>query len=220
MRHHQTTSYNVDDIEIHSGRQACGYNADKMAWSLEEERAGEEQKGGEKLNRAEAQRAAAIPRLLLLQKALRVDHILFHAAPRLHLINQGGVADLLDADGVVIPVAFAAALILQEVGAIHASIHELLVGLCPWRGLVDVITAIVPLISGLAAIMAVHVVVVVVFLRGAAEAKMGPRETSQSISNGHPSYSPHAGCHHGFFGKTWRFGLVSHGLYRMRERGP
>lgn len=49
---------------------------------------------------------------------------------------------------------------------------------------------------------------------------MGPWETSQSIANSHSSYSTHAGCHHGFFGKTWRFGLVSHGLYRMRERGP
>lgn len=135
--------------------------------SLEKERAGEEQKGGEKLNRAQAQRAAAIPwllLLLLLQKTLRVDHILFNAAPGLHLINQGGVTDLLDADGVVIPVSFAAALIFQKVGTIHASIHELLIGLCSRRGLVDVITAIVPLISGLGAIMAVHVIVVVVFL--------------------------------------------------------
>lgn len=137
-----------------------------LDWSLEKERAGEEQKGGEKLNHAEAQRAAAIPwlLLLLLQKTLRVDHILFNAAPGLHLINQGGVTDLLDADGVVIPVCFAAALIFQKVGTIHASIHELLIGLCSWRGLVDVITAIVPLISGLGAIMAVHVIVVVVFL--------------------------------------------------------
>lgn len=204
-----------------SRRQACGYNGDNTpACSLQEERAGEKQKGGQKLNHAKAQSAAAIQRplpllllLLLLQKALGVDHVLFHAAPGLHLVNQGGVPDLLDAHRVGIIVGFAAALVFQKVGAIHASIHELLIRLRSWGGLVDVITAVVSFVGGLGAIAAVHVVVVVLFLRGAAEAKMRPRETSQSIANGHSSYSTHAGCHHGLFGKAWRFRLVSHGLY-------
>lgn len=200
-----------------SRRQACGYNGDKTpACSLQKERAGEKQKGGQKLNRAEAQSAAAIHRpllLLLLQKALGVDHVLFHAAPGLHLVNEGGVPDLLDAHRVVILVGFAAALVFQKVGAIHASIHELLVRLCSWGGLVDVITAVVSFVGGLGAIATVHVVVVVLFLRRVVELKRRPRETSQSVANSHSSYSTHAGCHHGLFGKAWRFRLVSHGLY-------
>lgn len=179
--------------------------------SLEKERAGEKQKGGEKLDGAKAQRAAAVPRLLL-QELLGVVHVLLHAAPGLHLVDQGRVADLLDAHGVLVRVGFAA-LVFQEIRPIHASIHEVLVGLRPRRGLVDVVAAVVFFVGGLGAVTVVHVVVVVVFLRGAAEAKMWPRETPKSISHGHSSYSTHAGCHHGFFGKAWRFGLVSHGLY-------
>lgn len=179
--------------------------------SLEKERAGEKQKGGEKLDGAEAQRAAAIPRLLL-QELLGVGHVLLHAAPGLHLVDEGRVSDLLDAHGVVVLVGLAA-LVFQEIRPIHASIHEFLVGLCPRRRVVDVIAAVVFFVGGLGAVTVVHVVVVVVFLRGAAEAKMWPRETPKSISDGHSSYSTHAGCHHGFFGKAWRFRLVSHGLY-------
>lgn len=179
--------------------------------SLEKERAGQKQKGGEKLDGAEAQRAAAIPRLLR-QESLGVGHVLLHAAAGLHLINEGRVSDLLDAHGVVVRVGFAA-LVFQEIRPIHASIHEFLVGLCPRRRLVDVIAAVVFFVGGLGAVTVVHVVVVVVFLRGAAEAKMWPRETPKSITDGHSSYSTHPGCHHGFFGKAWRFRLVSHGLY-------
>lgn len=206
-----------------SRKQACGYNGDKTAaCSLQKERAGEKQEGGQKLNHAKAQSAAAIHRalvllllllLLLLQKALGVDHVLFHAAPGLHLVDQGGVADLPDAHRVVILVGFAAALVVQKVGAIHAAIHELLVRLGSWGGLVDVITAVVSFVGGLGAIAAVHVVVVVLFLRGVVEVKMWLRETSQSVAKGHSSYSTRAGCYHGLFGKAWRFRLVSHGLY-------
>lgn len=162
---------------------------------LQEEHAGQEHKdGGEKLNGAVAQRVTSallgqVLRLSFLQEFLRVLHVLLYTTLGLHLINEGWVSDLLNADGVIILLVAPALTgpIFKRVALIHASAHELFVSLCSWRRPVDVVTAVIFFVCGLGAIMTVHVVVVVVFLLWAAETKMWSWEAPYSIPHSHTS---------------------------------